>query len=71
MSDIQEKPVSEILLEVLACPGCKTRVEVVYSEKRKPGLKCTGCGKIYPVRNGIPIMLESESFDLKNGEDKK
>jgi len=70
MSDGQEKPVSEILLEVLACPVCKTRVEIAYFDKGKPGLKCTGCGKVYPVRNGIPVMLESESFDLKNGEDK-
>ncbi len=65
MSDNQGKPVSKNLLEVLACPKCKTGVEVITVNNGNSGLKCTKCGKVYPIRNGIPIMLESESFELK------
>lgn len=40
------------LLDVLACPACKTDV------KEEGGIiVCVECGKRYPVRNGIPIML--------------
>jgi uncharacterized protein YbaR (Trm112 family) len=44
------------LLEILACPVCKTKV-------REEGdrLVCTECGRRYPVRDGIPIMLVDEA----------
>lgn len=46
------------LLEVLVCPKCKTKV-VQDNDK----LKCTSdtCGLIYPIRDGIPIMLIEEA----------
>ena len=44
------------LLEILACPLCKTSV-------REEGdrLICTACGRRYPVREGIPVMLIEEA----------
>ncbi len=65
MSENNGKPVPENLLEVLACPKCKTEVKVVAVKDGDTGLQCTSCGLVYPVKNGIPIMLESESFELK------
>ena len=65
MSDNPEDPVSEKMLEVLACPKCKTSVKVVAVKDGATGLQCTNCELVYPIRNSIPIMLESESFDLK------
>ncbi len=47
------------LLEVLACPVCKEPVELTADGK---GLKCVKCGRIYPIREGIPIMLEEEAY---------
>jgi uncharacterized protein YbaR (Trm112 family) len=44
------------LLEILACPLCKTPVELV--EDR---LVCTQCGRRYPIRDGIPVMLIDEA----------
>jgi uncharacterized protein YbaR (Trm112 family) len=44
------------LLEILACPVCKT--QVVEEEDR---LVCTECGRRYPVRDGIPVMLVDEA----------
>jgi uncharacterized protein YbaR (Trm112 family) len=47
------------LLEILACPVCKTPVEVV---KEGAGLRCAQCRRVYPVREDIPIMLPEEAI---------
>ena len=46
------------LLEILACPVCKTPVELV---KEGSGLRCGTCRRVYPVRDDIPIMLPEEA----------
>jgi LSD1 subclass zinc finger protein len=46
------------LLEILACPVCKTPVELV---KDGTGLRCSQCHRVYPVRDDIPIMLPEEA----------
>lgn len=44
------------LLAILACPACKADVEL------KDGrICCVKCGKKYPIRDGIPVMLIEES----------
>ena len=44
------------LLEILACPECKASLE-----QEQERLVCTMCGRRYPVRDGIPIMLVEEA----------
>jgi uncharacterized protein YbaR (Trm112 family) len=44
------------LLEILACPLCKTEVRL--EEER---LVCVQCGRRYPIRDGIPVMLVEEA----------
>ncbi|MDD5348220.1 MAG: Trm112 family protein [Candidatus Omnitrophica bacterium] len=44
------------LLEILACPACKGRVE-----EKGDKIVCTKCGRRYPVRDGIPVMLVDEA----------
>lgn len=44
------------LLEILACPSCKSDVKL---EDNK--IVCKKCGKRYPIRDGIPIMLVDEA----------
>lgn len=48
--------VDKELLEILACPVDKAPV-------REEGsyLICTECRRRYPVRDGIPVMLEDEA----------
>jgi len=46
------------LLEILICPFCKGDVEMQKDEK---GLKCVGCRRVYPIRDGIPVMLIDEA----------
>ncbi len=46
------------LLDILVCPSCHEAVE---HKERRHVLVCTGCGLIYPVRDGIPVMLVEEA----------
>ena len=41
------------LLNILVCPACREPVDPRGDE----GLACRGCGRIYPIRDGIPVML--------------
>ena len=47
---------SPLLLEVLVCPECKSTLTV---DETNSELVCDDCGLIYPIRDGIPIMLVS------------
>jgi uncharacterized protein YbaR (Trm112 family) len=53
------------LLEILACPQCKTEVVL-----KGGALHCQRCGRQYPIRNGIPVML-TESAESKPGDSPK
>ncbi len=44
------------LLDILACPACKSDVEL-----RDNKVVCKKCGRKYPIRDGIPIMLIGEA----------
>jgi len=46
------------LLQILACPVCRTPVRAINAETE---LECTACGRRYPVRDGLPIMLPEEA----------
>ena len=46
------------LLEILVCPACQKEVEELADEA---GLRCTECARIFPVRDGIPVMLLEEA----------
>lgn len=43
------------LLEILACPACRGDVE-----EKVDKIVCLKCGKKYPIKNGIPVMLIDE-----------
>ena len=46
------------LLEILACPQCKTAVVLVKSDT---ALKCGTCKRVYPIKDDIPVMLLDEA----------
>ncbi len=46
------------LLEILACPVCKTDVKLTTDEK---ALKCVKCHRVYPIKDDIPVMLIDEA----------
>jgi hypothetical protein len=51
---VNDAPISKELIDILACPSCEDRPRV---EPKEDGLHCPKCGRIYPIENGIPIML--------------
>jgi uncharacterized protein YbaR (Trm112 family) len=51
-------PVDQELLDILACPNCKTPVKLV---KNGTALKCGTCSRVYPIRDDIPVMLLDEA----------
>ena len=51
-------PVDPELLEILACPNCKTPVTPV---KNGTALKCATCKRVYPIKDDIPVMLIDEA----------
>jgi uncharacterized protein YbaR (Trm112 family) len=46
------------LLEILACPACKGEV---FLDETKEKIVCKACGRKYPIRDGIPVMLIDEA----------
>lgn len=55
-------PIDQSLLEILACPLCKTDVRLEKAGEAE-ALVCVACGRRYPVRDGIPVMLVEEAED--------
>jgi uncharacterized protein len=50
--------IDKVLLSILACPACQADVV-----EKKGKIVCTNkeCGKRYPIRDGIPVMLVDEA----------
>ena len=53
------------LLAILACPVCKTDVRL-----ENDRIVCVKCGRRYPIKDDIPIMLIDEAQMPSNGEKK-
>ena len=49
-----------ISMELLACPACKGILEAVEIEAQAY-LGCTACKLAYPMKQGIPVMLQDEA----------
>ncbi|HEX4911740.1 MAG TPA: Trm112 family protein [Permianibacter sp.] len=53
------------LLDILACPICKGKLEYRKAEQE---LRCKFDRVAFPVRDGIPVMLEDEARPLRPEE---
>lgn len=42
------------LLDILVCPACK---KALVLHENPPSLKCAECRRVYPIQDGIPILL--------------
>lgn len=49
------------LLSILVCPKCKG--PLIYKSRQKQ-LICQKDGLAYPVRNGVPVLLEFDAIDI-------
>jgi len=53
--------INQKLLDILVCPVTKAPLEY---DMEKQELICRASGLAYPIRDGIPVMLESEARRL-------
>ena len=63
MADGAAAKLDPILLEVVACPVCRGSLA-----PRGDLLVCAGCGRGYPVRDGVPVLLEDDAVFTDNEE---
>ncbi len=53
--------------ELLRCPACHAELADEPADGPADGpapvLACTGCGRRYPVREGVPVLLVDEADD--------
>jgi uncharacterized protein YbaR (Trm112 family) len=50
--------IDPLLAEILVCPVDKA---ALVQDTEASRLECTACGRRYPVRDGIPVMLVEEA----------
>lgn len=58
-------PIDSKLLEILACPVCTGAIKY---NKDKEELVCLADKLAFPIRENIPVMLESEARSMELDE---
>ena len=53
-------PIAPELLKLLVCPDDRAPLRPVTVEGAE-GLRCDRCRRVYPIRDGIPVMLVEEA----------
>lgn len=54
------------LLDILACPICKSKL---HWDKEANELICRADKLAFPIRDGIPVMLEEEARQIQLSEE--
>jgi uncharacterized protein YbaR (Trm112 family) len=52
---------SEALRKILVCPVCHQPLTAGPAEDSHAWLHCLGCGRYYPVEDGIAVMLQQRA----------
>ncbi len=51
------------LLHILACPKCRGTLSLVPDSAGEPaGLDCAACAVVYPIDEGIPVLLTESAI---------
>jgi uncharacterized protein len=53
LEKMQKPAIDEIALRLLACPVCHATLSSLDQEF----VRCTGCERRYPIRDGLPVLL--------------
>ncbi len=61
---MQQSTFDAALVSRLACPACLGDLRLVEDH-----LVCTGCGRSYPIVDGIPVMIaeRAEAIEAREG----
>lgn len=49
------------LLDILACPQCRGKLTLLTEGEDHIGLRCDACQVVYPIEEGVPIMLVDQA----------
>lgn len=49
------------LLSILACPKCRGSLDML-NQREGEGLSCRSCAVVYPITEGIPVLLIEEAI---------
>jgi len=52
-----------LLLETIVCPAADRAPLRFDADAQK--LTCTSCGRVYPVRDGLPVLLLDEKLEVE------
>jgi uncharacterized protein len=52
---MQKSLIDETMLRLLACPACHAGLALLDGDT----VLCSGCGRRYPIREGLPVLLVS------------
>ena len=55
------------LLNILACPLCMGRL---HYNRKQAELVCRRDGLAFPIRNGVPVLLETDARKLEPGNNR-
>jgi uncharacterized protein YbaR (Trm112 family) len=47
--------------DVLVCPVCRHGLAAQPSNGQVTAFFCSGCGRSYPVQDGIPVLIEARA----------
>ncbi len=54
MTESGRMTIPQDLLDILACPAC---IKPLTLSPQHDSLKCATCRRVYPIRDGFPILL--------------
>jgi hypothetical protein len=58
------------LIEMLVCPVCKGPLQLRRDEENRPHeLVCPADRLAFPIRDGIPVMLDNEARHIEGEEE--
>ena len=57
---LETSMVNQELLEILRCPNCVREKDGLLDYVKESWLICRDCGRKYPIRDDIPVMLIDE-----------
>ena len=53
-------PITQVHLDLVVCPVCHSALRLVNA----PGeaqIDCTGCGRLFPIVDGLPVLLAARA----------
>lgn len=59
--EIHNKALPDLLMDLLVCPVCKGDLDLTGTAE-KPMLSCMSCRLLYPIEDGIPVMLSDQAI---------